>query len=79
MMIMTTAQEEIESLDFAKRAANRFAKDKKLTTYTDSEISQGCLFAMRWGLCDDCVVVFRLDDSFTPINYQQLIKQVEFE
>lgn len=74
-MKMIYMSEYDEVREFAKRAAKNFAKCKEHCTYTHGEIKAGCLFAMRWGLGEDCVVVFRLDEDFEPINYQQLIRQ----
>jgi len=74
-MRMVYLEEYEEVKLFAIRAAEKFALNEKLYTYTDGEIEEGCLFALRFGLDDDCVVVFKLDSSFVPINYQQLIKQ----
>ena len=76
-MRMVYMLEDDKVRDFAKRAAKSFAKNKQYYTFTDSEIKAGCLFAMRFGFRDDCVVVFRLDEDFKPVNYQQLIKQFE--
>lgn len=73
-MKQTTMLDEMEKIEFAKRAAERFAGDPNLTTYTDSAIAVGCLFALRFGMGDDCVVVFRLDEEFEPTNYTQLIR-----
>ena len=74
-MRMVNLDEEREIEVFAKKAAKSFAKNKQYYTFTDSKIKAGCLFAMRFGFNDDCVVVFRLDDDFEPINYQELIDQ----
>ena len=74
-MRMISLSEEDEVRAFAIRAAKKFAKNEKLTTYTDEDIKEGCLFAMRFGLGDDCVVVFKLDETFMPTNYRQLIRQ----
>ena len=60
---------ETERQEFAKRAAACFAKDPRKWTYTDGDIREGCLFAMRFGLGNDCVVVFRLDPEYEPVNY----------
>ncbi|MCK5611126.1 hypothetical protein KAR91_55145 [Candidatus Pacearchaeota archaeon] len=73
-MRMTYLSEEHEVEEFAKRAAKHFARDEKLSTFTDKEIGSGCLFALRFGLGQDCVVVFRLDENFEPTNYQQLVR-----
>lgn len=72
-MVFMPNEDEIKS--FAKKAAKDFAKHDKHYTFTDSDIKAGCLFALRFGSDNDCVVVFRLDDNFEPINYQQLIQQ----
>ena len=74
-MRMVHLSEEHEAEEFAKRAANRFAKEEKIATFTDGEIEPGCFFALRFGLGDDCVVVFKLDENFEPTNYQQLVRQ----
>lgn len=76
-MEMVHMSEDDEVRDFAKRAARSFAKNDKYITFTDSDIKAGCLFAMRFGWKADCVVVFRLDEDFEPVNYQQLIRQYE--
>lgn len=70
-------EDQLEQIEFAKRAAAKFAGDPKMFTYTDKDIQPGCLFAMRWGMGDDCVVVFKLDDYFEPTNYHQLIKDFQ--
>lgn len=74
-MKMVYMPKDDEVREFAKEAAKRFAQNKEHHTYTHSDIEAGCLFAMRYGWNDDCVVVFRLDEDFEPINYQQSIKQ----
>ena len=78
-MKMTYMKDDCEVRDFAKIAAKSFANNDKYITFTDSDIKAGCLFAMRSGLGNDCVVVFRLDEDFEPINYQQLVKQYGVE
>ena len=65
--------EDDEVRDFAKKAAMFFAKYKECHTYTNIGIEADELFALRFGSCDNCVVVFRIDENFEPINYQQLI------
>jgi CO dehydrogenase/acetyl-CoA synthase beta subunit len=74
-MKMVFMSNEDKVKDFAKRAAKDFAEHDKHYTFVDSNIEAGCLFALRFGPDNDCVVVFRLDDNFEPINYQQLIQQ----
>jgi len=72
MVYMSTEQEEQE---FARRAAACMAANPKIWTFTDGEIQPGCLFAMRYGLGDDCVVVMRLSDYHVPTNFQNLIRE----
>ena len=72
-MRMTTIEEDEQIQNFAKKAATFFAQDKNLYSFSESSIQKGCLFALRFGLSDDCVLVFRLDNNFEPINFQQLI------
>lgn len=71
---MVYMEEMDEVKEFAKRAAKKFADNNHLSTYTDDVIEPGCLFAVRWGLGNNCVVVFRLDEDFEPINFQELIR-----
>lgn len=75
-MRMVYLSNEKEIQEFVLRAAKKF-EDSKVYTYTDGEIEAGCLFAMRYGLDNDCVVVFKLDEYLEPVNYQNLIKKVE--
>jgi hypothetical protein len=73
-MRIVNIPEDDEVRDFAKKAAMFFAKHEKYYTFSYlGKIEAGELFAVRFGLDDDCVVVFRIDEGFEPINYQQLI------
>ena len=74
-MRVVNLNEENEIIEFAKRSGKYLAENKEKTTCTDSEIKAGCLFALRFDLDDNCVVVFKLDENFEPINFRQLIKQ----
>lgn len=74
MARMVHLSEELEQIEFAKRAAACFAKDNKLATYSDKEIEPGCFLAIRWGLGDDCVLVLKLDELHMPTNYLQLLR-----
>ena len=76
-MIMTHAESEQERIDFAKKAARHFAGDASMWTYTDGDIKPGALFAMRYGLGNDCVVVFRIGYDAPVVNYQELVRTVE--
>ena len=67
--------EDDEVRDFAKKAAMFFAKYDDYYTFARGGIEAGELLAVRFGLDHDCVVVFRLDKGFEPINYIQLINR----
>lgn len=66
--------DELAQIEFAKKAAAHFALHPEHSTYTGEEIKPGCLFAVRWGLCDDCVLVLKLDETHVPTNYFQLVR-----
>ena len=73
----TTFDEEMAVLKFAQKAALNFEQDQNLLSFTNSAIEAGCLFALRYGLGNDCVVVFRLARDFVPIDFQQIIPSPE--
>lgn len=66
--------DELEQIEFAKKAAALFAADKSKSSF--GEITQGGFIALRWGLGDDCVLVLKLDELHVPTNYQSLVRQV---
>ncbi len=74
-MRMTFLTNEEETIKFAKMAANDFEKNPQHMSFTLGEIEPGCLFALRYGLGDDCVLVFKLDESFEPVNFQNLVQK----
>ena len=63
-----------DMIDFAKRAAKNFEEHPEYSTFTDGEVEAGCLFGVRWGLGDDCVLVFELDYN-DPVIFTQFIKK----
>lgn len=66
---------ERERQAFAERAARCFAANPDCWTFSDGDGPMpGEWFALRWGLGDDCVVVFKVGDD-EPVNYGQLIRQ----
>lgn len=60
---------------FARRAAKHFAENEETRSFTDGDIERGCLFALRFGLGNDCVVVFEIGENIEPTNYQELVKE----
>lgn len=71
-MEMTYLKERQEKDAFAVRAARHFEENPECSSFTDGDIEPNAYFALRFGLGNDCVVVFRIDDE-TPTNYQNLI------
>jgi hypothetical protein len=70
---MVHASEVLDEVQFAQRAAKRFAENDQLQSF--GNIEPGAFFALRYGLGEDCVVVFRIDSDHTPVNYQQLVRE----
>jgi len=54
-------------IEFAKVAMKWFIEHPEHTTFTEKEPDDGCLFAVRWGMGQDCVLVFTVGDE--PIVY----------
>lgn len=75
-MRMIDISKQNERIEFAEEAAAYFSEHPEKTTYTSGEILAGELFALRFGLGEDCVVVFRLDEHELVENYQNLIKTI---
>lgn len=74
---MTHLSGELEVQEFAKSAAKCFTRDEKISAFTEDKVEAGCFFAVRWGLGNDCVVVFKLDEDFEPINFQQIVRGMQ--
>jgi len=73
-MQQKTISSELETIEFVKRAAKCFFEDEKIATYSDDTLSSGNLFAVRWGLGEDCVLVFRLSEDFEPVIFAQAVR-----
>jgi hypothetical protein len=76
-MISVYASEEDDQQQFARRAAEHFAAHPEHQTYTDEEIACDQWFAVRYGLGNDCVVVFKISDSVEPKNYMELVREYQ--
>lgn len=72
-MRMVKVEDEMEQIRFAEKAARYFALHPECQSFSDIDLSPGCLLALRWGIGDDCVLVLKLDDQFEPTNYQNII------
>ena len=72
-MRMVKVEEEMERIRFADRAARYFSLHPECQSFSDIDLSPGCLLALRWGLNADCVLVLKLDAHFEPTNYQNII------
>ena len=75
MTRMTTIDEELARIEFAKKAAEHFAMNPKHWSFGD--LKPETLLALRWGLSDDCVLVLKLDPDFEPINYQNFVRDYQ--
>ena len=65
-----------EQLAFVARATKCFSEQPETNTYTDmGHVNSGELFAVRWGMGSDCVLVFKVDENYQPIIYSQEIKK----
>lgn len=64
--------DERERQAFAERAAAKFASDPAMTTYTDGDIEPDEWIALRWGLHDRAVLVFKVGDA-APVVYADLV------
>ena len=73
MRMMTTLSEEEEIIKFVKDAAALLKFNPERRSF--GTFDPGSLLAVRWGAGDDCIVVVRIDDDFTPRNYQQAIEK----
>lgn len=71
--ILTTVEEELEKIEFAKKAALDFEMHPDHSTC--GSLEPGSYLAIRWGLGNDCVLVLKLDENFESINYQNLVKK----
>ena len=72
-MRLTTFEEEKEISDFAKQAARAFKHNSDLEYF--GTLKKGNLFAMRWGIMEDCVLVIKLDSDFEPVNFQNIVER----
>lgn len=72
-MRMTNLEEQQEKLEFVKKAAECFKNNPSYTSYTSGRIVPGCLFALKYGLFDDYVVVFRIDEDSLVENFKHVI------
>lgn len=70
-MYHTNVGHEEELLDFIKAAAKNFQENPAHKIY--GNIKPGEYAALRWGLGNDCVLVFKLDEDFEPRIYAQVI------
>jgi len=75
MTRMTTTEEELDRIEFARKAAQHFANNPKHWSFGD--LKPETFLALRWGMGDDCVLVLKLDPTFEPINYRNLVRQFQ--
>lgn len=61
-----------EQLAFAEEAGRHFAANPGHWSYTRGEVVEGELIALRWGLGDDCALVFTI--GCEPAVYAQVAR-----
>lgn len=74
MSRVTSIDQENEKIEFVKKAAARFKDSPELATFTEGEIEPGCFFAVRWGMHNRAILIFKLDDCFEPVIYGDVIE-----
>lgn len=62
--VTTTLEAENEKLDFIKKAKEDADKHPWHSTYGD--LDPGSYFAIRWGMDNDCLAIFKLDPDHQP-------------
>jgi len=68
-------QNAAKELEFVTEAIDAFKQNKAaVTTYSTNRLAEGTLFAVRWGLENDCLLVFRVGDE--PRIYKQVLTPV---
>ena len=74
----TTIEAELEIHAFVRDAAEAFAKDIRLSSWRRKDfIEDDCYMALRWGIGEDCIVVIKVDSTFSPVLYAQVIEKKE--
>jgi len=76
-MRQVNVQKQSEEEKFARLAAVRFSESPEMATFSEKPPAPGDFVAVRWGLCDDGVLVLKLDPAHDPANYIGLVKVVE--
>ena len=76
-MILIDPERDAEREAFAHDAARAFAENPQFSTFTRGDIEPGTWFAVRWGMNEDCVVVFKIDEDTPPANYMNLVREYQ--
>ncbi len=74
MHVMTNLDTGREIQLFAEQAAEYFSGHSEKCTFTKGRVEPGELFAMRWGLDEKSLLVFRIDPEQPVVNYQHAIR-----
>lgn len=70
----TNYTEVLERIAFAEKAARWFSNNHDATTFSNTIPKAGDLFAVRWGMTGQSVLVFRIDDE--PEVYGDIVQHV---
>jgi len=74
-MRSTYISEDLQQIEFARKAGEHFANHPEHTTFTDGEIEPDAFLAIRWGMDNDCVLVTQLHSYHEPTIYAQAVKK----
>lgn len=65
-------EETLAELRFVNEAAKMLGSNKEMCTF--GEIEPGQLFALRWGMDNNGIVVFKIAEEYPIKNYANVIK-----
>ena len=65
--------EFMELQGFVAEAKQHFEANPSSLSYTTDDVVSGCLFAMRWGMDKDSMLVFKLSEDMEPLVIGNII------
>jgi len=75
MKKITMTLEELEIIhEFLKAAMDRFKENPEYFSVSNVERGQpNCFMALRGGLSDSCIEIVKIDETFTPIRFDNIL------
>lgn len=68
---------EDEKLTFANEAKVYFESHPESITYGKEGPQQGKFYALRWGMDQNCILVFKIDEYDEIVNYCEFIDKAK--